>query len=39
MQVKSYGKEIILQLSEKQEEAFDVLIDDNTTELFYGGGA
>jgi hypothetical protein len=32
-------KEFLLQLSTKQKEAFKILRDDETTELFYGGGA
>jgi len=32
-------KEINLQLSPKQKEAFTILRDKEVTELFYGGGA
>ena len=32
-------REFLLKLSPKQEEAFDILLDNKTTELFYGGGA
>ena len=32
-------REFLLKLSPKQEEAFNILLDNKTTELFYGGGA
>jgi len=32
-------REFLLKLSPKQEEAFNILLDNQTTELFYGGGA